>query len=325
MIKSIKFTVIASALAMIISGCDFDSTESKTQQTNVQPVSSEVINVDSQVSEQQKTSVESTDFGSLEKNASYALGYLVAQQIKSNQEAQSKEFKSIPALDLKLVGTAFNDVMNDKSQFNDEQAQQYIQEFQEKLMKLIQEEQKAKSAEQLQKGKDFLTENAKKDGVKVTESGLQYKVNVATDGDKPTSDEDIVTVMYTGKLIDGTVFDSNMDKDPIEFPLNRVIKGWTEGLKLMSVDSDFTFYIPSELGYGAAEMPGGRIPANSVLIFDVKLLKVQHANSTQDVKENVEKVLEDKTQDVKENVEKVLEDKTQDVKENVEKIINVDE
>ena len=123
------------------------------------------------------------------------------------------------------------------------------------------------------KGEQFLAENKLKNGVKVTESGLQYEVVKMGKGKKPTA-ESTVKVHYEGKLIDGTVFDSSIERgEPIEFPLNGVIKGWTEGLQLMPVGSKFRFYIPQELGYGAQS--AGTIPPYSTLIFDVELLDIK--------------------------------------------------
>ena len=120
----------------------------------------------------------------------------------------------------------------------------------------------------------FLVENQKKDGVKTTASGLQYIVVKEGQGKQPKA-TDIVSVEYTGKLIDGTVFDSTNlhGGNPIEFPLNQVIAGWTEGLQLMKEGAEYTFFIPSELAYGE-QGASGVIPPHSTLIFDVKLVKV---------------------------------------------------
>jgi FKBP-type peptidyl-prolyl cis-trans isomerase len=140
------------------------------------------------------------------------------------------------------------------------------------------------SAQQAQKAEDesmktmedgiaFLEENGKKEGVITTESGLQYKI--VTKGDGPMPEEtSTVAVFYEGTLIDGTVFDSSYETgDSVTFPLNGVIKGWTEGLQLMPVGSTYMFYIPSNLGYGSRG--GGPIPANSALIFKVELLEIK--------------------------------------------------
>jgi len=122
--------------------------------------------------------------------------------------------------------------------------------------------------------KKFLEENAKKEGVVTTASGLQYKVLTAGTGARPASGNAEVEVHYEGKLINGTVFDSSYKRgEPITFFLNQVIAGWTEGVQLMPVGSTYELYIPSELGYGARGA-GGVIPPNATLIFKVELLKV---------------------------------------------------
>ncbi|MCQ2217504.1 MAG: FKBP-type peptidyl-prolyl cis-trans isomerase [Paludibacteraceae bacterium] len=122
------------------------------------------------------------------------------------------------------------------------------------------------------KNEEYLSANKKKDGVVVTESGLQYKVINEGTGAKPKSD-DVVKVHYTGRLTDGTVFDSSVERGtPAEFPVNQVIPGWTEALQLMSVGSKYELTIPAKLGYG--ERPAGPIPANSILLFEVELLDI---------------------------------------------------
>ena len=121
---------------------------------------------------------------------------------------------------------------------------------------------------------DYLIENAKKDDVTVTQSGLQYKVLEEGSGRQPAA-TDTVEVHYTGTLVDGTKFDSSRDRgQTIEFPLNGVIAGWTEGVQLMKEGARYEFTIPSDLGYGARGA-GGVIPPNATLIFDVELVSIK--------------------------------------------------
>jgi FKBP-type peptidyl-prolyl cis-trans isomerase FkpA len=127
-------------------------------------------------------------------------------------------------------------------------------------------------AENKEKSNAFLSENSGKPGITITQSGLQYEVLAEGGGEFPKAD-DVVRVNYEGTLIDGTVFDSSYQRgEPIEFPLNGVIPGWTEGLQLMKVGSSYKFYIPSDLAYGESGREG--IPPNSALIFKVDLLAI---------------------------------------------------
>ena len=125
-----------------------------------------------------------------------------------------------------------------------------------------------------EKGEAFLKENASKEGVKTTASGLQYKITKEGTGKSPKA-TDTVVVHYAGKLLDGTEFDSSIKRgEPATFPLNRVIPGWTEGLQLLKEGGKATLYIPSKLGYGERGA-GGKIGPNETLIFDVELIKIQ--------------------------------------------------
>ncbi len=126
----------------------------------------------------------------------------------------------------------------------------------------------------LEKGEKFLASNKSKEGVKTTASGLQYKVVKEGTGKSPAATDNVL-VHYEGKLLDGTVFDSSIKRgEPISFPLNRVIPGWTEGLQLMKEGGKSTLYIPSKLAYGAGGA-GGSIGPNETLIFEVELIKIK--------------------------------------------------
>lgn len=151
------------------------------------------------------------------------------------------------------------------------------QEDMAKAFQEMNEIMQAKQAEQAkvaaEAGEKFLEENAKRDGVIVTESGLQFEIITEGSGDKPAA-ESVVSTHYHGTLIDGTVFDSSVERgQPAEFPVNRVIPGWTEALQMMPTGSKWRLYIPHNLAYGA-QGSGGRIAPYSALIFDVELLEI---------------------------------------------------
>lgn len=147
----------------------------------------------------------------------------------------------------------------------------FQQEF-EKRQRAEQDKMMASKDENIDKGKKFLQENALNKSIYTTKSGLQYKIVKKGNGKKPKA-TDRVRVHYTGTLIDGTKFDSSVDRgEPAEFPLNAVIPGWTEGLQLMDEGSKYILYIPYDLGYG--EQPVGSIPPGSTLIFEVELLQI---------------------------------------------------
>jgi len=177
-------------------------------------------------------------------------------------------------LDKELIVRGFVDSINDKSVIEKEEIQALLTNL-DKNMKAKQQELAAKESEEsLAVGQKFLEENAKKEGVMVTESGIQYSVLTAAEGDKPAA-TDTVKVHYKGTFLNGETFDSSYDRgEPAVFPLNRVIKGWTEGVQLMSVGSKYKFTIPSDLAYGPNGNPP-RIPGNSVLEFEIELLEIQ--------------------------------------------------
>jgi FKBP-type peptidyl-prolyl cis-trans isomerase len=141
-------------------------------------------------------------------------------------------------------------------------------------MQKRQAEAKAQAETNKSAGDAFLAENAKKEGVQVTESGLQYQVLEAGDGPRPDTG-DVVRVHYQGALLDGTVFDSSIQRgQPADIPVSQVVPGWQEGIALMPVGSKYRLWIPAALAYGEGGTPGGPIPPNSTLVFEVELLEI---------------------------------------------------
>ena len=190
---------------------------------------------------------------------SYALGLIIGNNLKG---------MNIEGLITGEFTRAVEQVLNgDKLEMTEVQAQGLVQEF-------LREQQEAAGKAAREAGENFLAENAKREGVKVTETGLQYEVLTPALGINPTP-TDTGTCHYEGRLIDGTVFDSSYRRgEPASFPLQGVIRGWTEGLQLMSIGSKFRFFIPFDLAYGA-QGAGGSIPPYAALIFDVELLGIE--------------------------------------------------
>jgi len=173
-------------------------------------------------------------------------------------------------IDIKAFAQAYDDIMSGKkSKLTDDEIRSAFQKITEEMMK----KQFAMADENQKKGDEFLKNNEKKPGVKKTASGLQYRVIKEGTGVMPRA-TDKVKVHYKGTLIDGTEFDSSYKRNqPVEFPLNQVIPGWTEGLQLMKAGSKYELVIPANLGYG--ERGQQNIPGNSVLVFEVELIDVK--------------------------------------------------
>jgi FKBP-type peptidyl-prolyl cis-trans isomerase len=192
-------------------------------------------------------------------SVAYALGHSVGANLKN-------QFPDVnPEIIAQAMLQAFQG-KEDKIFAKPQDADNYIRTY----MRAASEK---KAITNKEKGEAFLAENAKKSGVHVTPSGLQYEIIKDAQGEKPTL-ESTVKVNYHGTTIDGEVFDSSVERgEPATFPLNGVIKGWTEGLQLMAVGSKYKFYIPAELAYGARQA-GGKIGPNSTLIFEVELLEI---------------------------------------------------
>lgn len=177
-------------------------------------------------------------------------------------------------IDLKVVQQALEaTVKGEKTSLTQEQAQEVRQAFMQQLQQKRVAEQKVIADKNKKAGTDFLAANKGKPGVKTTASGLQYLVEKEGKGAKPKA-TDTVKVNYLGTKIDGEKFDSSYDRgQPATFPLNGVIKGWSEGLQLMPVGSKYKFFIPSDLAYG--ENGPGQIGPNATLVFEVELLDIE--------------------------------------------------
>ncbi|AMC09848.1 peptidylprolyl isomerase [Lutibacter profundi] len=204
---------------------------------------------------------------------SYALGMDIAKKLKVNFSEVDKDLfmqgviSGIDSTDILINPEKIEVII--RSFFQKKQAEVRKKKQEEALKKVEAEFGDAKKA-----GEKFLEENKSKKGVNVTESGLQYIILKEGKGDKPSATSS-VKVHYKGMLVDGTVFDSSLDKGmPATFAVNRVIKGWTEGLQLMSVGSKYKFFIPQELAYGAFPRNGGKIPPFAPLVFEVELLEI---------------------------------------------------
>ena len=196
---------------------------------------------------------------------SYSVGYQFGQNLKK-MEAD---------LDAEVLAAAIRDGLSGKeSRLSDEEMRAALTNLREKTVAAMQASMKEQAQKNLTEGEKFLAENKTKEGVKTTDSGLQYKVLEEGEGPSPKAG-DTVTVHYRGTLVDGTEFDSSYQRgEPATFPLTGVIPGWTEALQLMKKGSQWVLYIPADLGYGERGA-GDRIPPNSTLIFEVELIAFQ--------------------------------------------------
>ncbi|MDZ3823087.1 MAG: FKBP-type peptidyl-prolyl cis-trans isomerase [Pseudoxanthomonas sp.] len=209
-------------------------------------------------------SVHAQDLTTDKQKVSYMVGMDLGRNLTQIQDE----------LDVAILVQGLQDTLAGRpTKLTEEQANEVKQGFMQKLQARAVEERTAQAAANRSEGEAFLAENKNKPGVRSTDSGLQYQVITEGRGAKPAA-TDRVRVHYTGTLLDGTKFDSSVDRGtPAEFALNGVIPGWTEALQLMSVGSKYKLFIPSELAYGENGTPGP-IGPNATLIFEVELLEI---------------------------------------------------
>lgn len=249
--RSAKLALTALAAALALAACNKEGEEKKSEAGTEQASTSKAI----------------PGLKDEKAQASYVIGVSLGKQM-----AEIKD-----KVDIDLVARGFKDEMTEgrKVLVTDEQAQEIMASFMERVQAELMAEQMSKVRKNAEEGQKFLAENAKKEGVKTTASGLQYQVISEGTGAKPKAG-DAVKVKYKGTLLDGTVFDSTEKNggEPATLPLDGVIKGWSEGVQLMPVGSKYKFWIPAELGYGEQVPPGAPFPPNATLIFEVELVEI---------------------------------------------------
>jgi FKBP-type peptidyl-prolyl cis-trans isomerase FkpA len=202
----------------------------------------------------------------LQQKGSYIMGYQQGRSLKM------REFDTEIEMDIFIQG--FKDALKGESLIEEKDMNEIFREFFQGVRERLEAKRNVLGDKNKAEGEQFLKENAQKEGVTVTDSGLQYQVLTEGTGPKPAP-TDTVTVHYVGTLIDGTEFDSSIKRDePAKFPLNRVITGWTEGLQLMNKGAKYKFFIPSNLGYGERGQ-GAIIGPHAVLIFEIELMEFE--------------------------------------------------
>ena len=213
----------------------------------------------------QEAAVPEPELATTDQQVSYGMGLIMGERMSNDlPDLQMEQF---------LQGIQHGHNGDDKqNRMTRDEIQQALMAYQTQMQEQASSQQEELAQKNLEAGEAFLAENAEREGVVTTQSGLQYEIIEEGEGDMPKA-EDQVKVHYTGELISGKVFDSSRERgEPVTFGLNQVIPGWTEGLQLMAEGSRVKLYIPADLAYG----PGGnqRIGPNETLIFDVELLDI---------------------------------------------------
>ncbi|MFC3022588.1 FKBP-type peptidyl-prolyl cis-trans isomerase [Vibrio zhugei] len=253
--KSLFKVSLLAATVMLAAGCQKEDSKSETK-----PAAEQASTV---------------QFKSDDEKAAYAIGVSFANYLSTSLE-KPKEIGV--NLDKDIVLKGIKDSFAGKPGMKEDEARKVLQGLDQRVAKKMKEKQGEEAAKNSKAGEEFRAKFKKEDGVKVTDSGLMYKVLTPGKGTAPKA-TDTVEVQYKGTLIDGTKFDSSYDRgEAAKFPLNRVIPGWTEGLQLMKPGAKYKFVIPPELAYGKQATP--TIPADSTLVFEVELVKVDKQDDT---------------------------------------------
>jgi FKBP-type peptidyl-prolyl cis-trans isomerase len=225
------------------------------------------VSSESAMAQQPKAAAAAPALGTDKQKASYGIGMRIGNEMRSGQ-------LSADDIDMAAFVQGISDAVAKKKQaVSDEDLQKAMTSFHTELTARMQERAKSQGDKNKKEGEAFLAANKSKEGVKTLPSGLQYKVIKAGTGATPAA-TDTVKVHYKGTLLDGTVFDSSYDRnEPVTFPVNGVIKGWTEAMQLMKVGDKWQLFLPADLAYGE-HGAGSDIGPNAVLVFDVELLDV---------------------------------------------------
>ncbi len=261
--KSMFKVSLLAATVMLAVGCQ----KEEEPKADTQPATEQV----------QAETGKAVNFKTEDDKAAYAIGVSFANYLNTSLDKPS-EIGIHLNKDLVLKG--IEHVFSGKPELSEEETRAALEGLDKRVAEKMQKQSAEKATKNKKAGDEFRAEFEKQDGVKKTDSGLLYQIITPADGEMP-KETDTVQVHYKGTLIDGTQFDSSYDRgEPATFPLNRVIPGWTEGLQLMPVGSKFKFVIPPELAYGEQDTP--TIPANSTLVFEVELLKIDNGDKAQD-------------------------------------------